>query len=421
MRFTASVPLLVVLSLLVACSARNNEEAPGPETVDVERLAGEVDGGRVLEHARVLAEEIGPRVAGTEAEMAAIDYVADALEEFGYDVSVEPFSFDGDRFAPGFVETGETTLDAFSLMGSVAGEATGTLMFAQLGSVEDLETVDASRGVVIVDRGDISFAEKVASAEEAGAAAVIIVNNVDEPLLGGTLGTTVSIPVVGVSEGARAGLLMAAEGGLEATVTARDGEGESANVLAKAPGAGECTIVVGGHHDTTPGSPGANDNASGVGHVLELARVSAKDGPLPGLCFATFGGEESGLFGSQEMAREFAAAGTLPRAMLNFDVTGMGDVVEAIGTEELVEDVLAIGEAHGIAVERSSLDPNVGSDHLSFEAEGVPVLFLGTGIYEEIHSPDDVFALLEEDALQAVAEAGIRTLLDLYVELAGAE
>ena len=69
------------------------------------------------------------------------------------------------------------------------------------------------------------------------------------------------------------------------------------NVVATIPGTAEGTIVVGAHHDTKdiPDFVGANDGASGVAVVLELARVLAAEAPLdgPSISLALFDAEEA--------------------------------------------------------------------------------------------------------------------------------
>src|SRR6185436_3174765 len=63
-------------------------------------------------------------------------------------------------------------------------------------------------------------------------------------------------------------------------------------------------IVVGAHYDTVPGSPGADDNASGVAVLIELARLNADAG---GIQFVAFANEEMPYFMSREMGSYFAA------------------------------------------------------------------------------------------------------------------
>src|SRR5438105_9116869 len=84
-------------------------------------------------------------------------------------------------------------------------------------------------------------------------------------------------------------------------------------------GAGE--IVVGAHYDTVPGSPGADDNASGVAVLIELARMK-----LPAR-FVAFANEEmpyfqSGEMGSHAWAARAHRAGESIRAMLSLEMLG---------------------------------------------------------------------------------------------------
>lgn len=425
--------LLLVCVMLAACSGRDDSApvasatAPPPTAAPTSppsnpaARATNLDPDRLLGHAQVLSEEIGPRVAGTAGANAAVDYIAAEFERYGYEVSVDEFTFEGNRFTPGSIVAGEVEIEGLSLAGSAAGEASGPLVFAGLGGDDALAETDVEGRIVVVDRGEIRFGQQYEEAASRGAAGLVIVNNEAGELVGGQLGTEAAIPVVGIASVHRDALLSATEGDLEATIRAWGTESSARNVVARAPRTERCLLLVGGHHDTVPDTPGANDNASGVAHVLELARAMADDGLDPGLCFATFGAEESGLFGSRALVADFESAGMLPEVMVNFDVTGRGRTVEAIGTDRLVARSIELGDEIGVDVVRSSLPPNTGSDHLSFTEAGVAVLFLGAGNYDEIHTPQDTFDELEPDAMEAVGEAGFAFVRDLYAALADGE
>lgn len=104
------------------------------------------------------------------------------------------------------------------------------------------------------------------------------------------------------------------------------------NVVARLEGSDdpERVYVISGHYDSMPtnamdpepDAPGANDDASGVAVVMELARVMATRRPRATILFAAVAGEEQGLFGSAFMARELKAEGTNVEAMLNNDIVG---------------------------------------------------------------------------------------------------
>ena len=63
---------------------------------------------------------------------------------------------------------------------------------------------------------------------------------------------------------------------------------------------------MGGHYDSVPAGPGANDNASGTATALEIASVLAADGELDDVCFVLFGAEEVGLIGSGAFVRSLS-------------------------------------------------------------------------------------------------------------------
>jgi Zn-dependent M28 family amino/carboxypeptidase len=69
-------------------------------------------------------------------------------------------------------------------------------------------------------------------------------------------------------------------------------------------------------------APGANDDASGVAIVMELARIMANKKPHTTILFAAVAGEEQGLYGSAFLARTLKSQGVNVEAMLNNDIVG---------------------------------------------------------------------------------------------------
>lgn len=88
--------------------------------------------------------------------------------------------------------------------------------------------------------------------------------------------------------------------------------------------------VVAGHYDSrvtdvmdaTSDAPGADDDASGVALVMELARVMAKRRPAATIVFVAVAGEEQGLYGSRYAATQFKAAGADVQGMFTNDIIG---------------------------------------------------------------------------------------------------
>ena len=91
--------------------------------------------------------------------------------------------------------------------------------------------------------------------------------------------------------------------------------------------------VVTGHYDSrvtdvmnaTTDAPGADDDASGVAAVMEMARVFATRPTEATIVFAAVAGEEQGLYGSDHMAQVFKDANTDIQAMFSNDIVGTGD------------------------------------------------------------------------------------------------
>jgi hypothetical protein len=107
------------------------------------------------------------------------------------------------------------------------------------------------------------------------------------------------------------------------------------NVVATLPGSvtPERIYVVTGHYDSratdvldfTSDAPGADDDASGVAVIMELARVMARRAPEATLVFAAVAGEEQGLYGSDHLAQAYQDANADIQAMFSNDIVGTGD------------------------------------------------------------------------------------------------
>jgi len=101
---------------------------------------------------------------------------------------------------------------------------------------------------------------------------------------------------------------------------------ETANVVAVLPGTASPDVVylLTSHFDSVEAGPGADDDASGIAALLEVARQLAAS-PMPAtIMFGALSGEEAGLLGARELARRLTAADTAVRGVLNNDMIGWG-------------------------------------------------------------------------------------------------
>jgi len=179
--------------------------------------------------------------------------------------------------------------------------------------------------------------------------------------------------------------------------------GRTFNVVAEPPGFDPLRphLIVGAHLDTVPQSPGAVDNATGVGIVIELARLAALDPPSIPVLFVAFGGEEArvpkgGLHGSKAFV---AALGAKKRAavvgVIVIDRAGTGSRVPVCTVSEasqaFAHEVLNV--ARRVHVPAFSCD-NGSSDHVSFDRAGLRAIRIGPDDFREYHTPRDVPSIL---------------------------
>ncbi len=182
-------------------------------------------------------------------------------------------------------------------------------------------------------------------------------------------------------------------------------------------------VIVGAHHDHLGRGisgamrrnrvgevhNGADDNASGVAGIIELARALAPRAATlrRHVLFMTLGAEEWGLLGSKHFAdhpllRVPAGDGRAETpvdaiAMINMDMVGRmredrllaSGLATSTAWPELLDRALADG-SHDIDVAKESDREILGSsDHTSFYQMGMPVVFFFTGGHEQYHTPDD--------------------------------
>ncbi len=193
------------------------------------------------------------------------------------------------------------------------------------------------------------------------------------------------------------------------------GAGTSENVVADPPGFDPAVVhvVTGAHLDTVAVAPGAEDNASGIGVMLELARMAAAEPPTLPVRFIAFGAEEPRgrgdsmhHFGSQAYVRDLPAAQQAAiAAMVSLDRVGVpaADVPLAtggIGTTEVMDALSAASDRAGIPTTRSQ--DNRASDHWSFEKADIPCARMGSVPYPGYHSAGDVPSVVDPEQLGRV-------------------
>jgi hypothetical protein len=190
------------------------------------------------------------------------------------------------------------------------------------------------------------------------------------------------------------------------------GSGRTSNVVARLPGevGAQPYVVVGAHLDTVPQAPGAEDNASGVAVLVELADLAARLGTRRPVTFVVFGAEEprgpaddEHHFGSQAYVRREVERGAAVAAMVSLDRVGTPGPVPVctggLSRPEVRRELLAAADRVGVAARPCE---NRTSDHWPFEKAGETVARIGGTDYPEYHSARDLPRVVSERQLDRV-------------------
>lgn len=217
------------------------------------------------------------------------------------------------------------------------------------------------------------------------------------------------------------------------------------NAVARLSGQTQREIILFAHHDTVEEAPGAEDNASGVGVLVELARVLRERKLRHTIVFAVWDAEEIGAYGSEayveslsadEFARIDAAVGTEMLGwkdgypVLHLMQRNFADEAPEFCPAELPHRILCAAREAGLPlgvgdpwlefgyqIVVRSARVNTGSDDIRFLSKGIPALFLAassfTRFYPHYHQPTDTVERLSAEQLQRsgrILEASVLAL-----------
>jgi Zn-dependent M28 family amino/carboxypeptidase len=189
---------------------------------------------------------------------------------------------------------------------------------------------------------------------------------------------------------------------------------------------GDRYIVVTAHYDHVGVNDGqiyngADDNASGVATLLELARRLKAEAPEHSVIFVAFDGEERGLLG----AKHFVEAPPVPLSSIalnmNFDMTARAETdgkLWVTGTYQhptfrpMLETVQPRGPVSLAFGKDTPQDTGANnwveaSDHGAFYRAGVPFLYLGVDYHPDYHKPTDDFVKVTPEVFTAATELAI--------------
>ena len=409
---TATATAVSDPSPTVAAEPQSRPETSLVDADDVGSLSS-----RAYDLTIMLAEDLSPRQSATEEELRGAMFLSNEMTDLGYMVEIQDFEvFDAspggslevlpgsDGSEPGVTfsrRDGDThrifflPFEPFKI-----GQAQGEMVFAGLGDDDDFEGVDVHGKIVVMERGTLSFEDKETNAADRGAIGVVVFNNEPRFYFGGKLAQEPDIFAGGIPQADGRRLQRELNDGNDLTaelLVYPTGNGPSRNVVAELNNeiVGDPVVVIGAHYDTTPWSPGANDNGSGTATALIIAEELA-DEELPfDLRFIFFGSEETGLHGSTYYANDLSTTEIARiEAMINLDVVATGNL-HAFGDELLTD--YANDAADVLEVELTITGPFEwgASDYVGFEERDVPFMMLYAHDLQYINHPSDTIEHVE--------------------------
>lgn len=362
------------------------------------------------------------RALGTKGYEEASEYVEKVLTDLGYEVERQEFTVpsqkfgtielkvDGENVKAKSLSYTEGTKDPITDAALVlpVDDKYGDKAGGELGCSADDFDETVKDAIVLVQRGECAFSDKVKNASEKGAAGVVIYNNTDGDL-NGTLGERFegSAPAVSVDQATGDSLrdkATAENADVKASLTLETEftESKTWNILAETKAGDPNNVhMLGAHLDSVPEGPGINDNASGVAGVLTVAKGLANqerevDNKVR---IGIWGAEEVGLVGSTHYVESLSEEelGKIT-SYLNYDMIGSNNyavsTLDANGDyREIPEDVKV--PKGSVELEKLYTDyfdsvdqPYIGaefsgrSDYQAFMDAGIPVGGVNSGADE---------------------------------------
>ena len=432
------VSVALILSLAAAAEELDKETVREANTL----ISRSLDSSVGYDIINSLTTEVGPRLAGSEAEARARDWAVAKFKTLGFkNVRIEPFSVD---YWERHVESAEIVspfpqkLHITTLGGSVAtkpGGVTGQIVrFASLQALIDAPMAGLAGKIVFVDEYmtrtqdgsgyGVAVRKRSGAANEAGKrgaiAALIRSVGTDQHRFPhtGQMNYAKQIPKVPIAalsapdadQLQRALLLGEVEVKLSLEVESL-GPRQSGNVIGEIPGETDEIVIIGGHLDSWDLGTGAVDDGAGIGITLGAAKMilDLKRKPQRTIRVVLFGSEEVGLVGAKAYAEAYKTE--LDKHVIGAESDFGGGKIWRFDTRfgkdklHFAAAIQAVLGPLGIALGDNSASG--GPDMGPMRALGMPVATLkqnGWDYFDLHHTANDTFDKIKpEDIAQNVA------------------
>jgi aminopeptidase YwaD len=374
-----------------------------------------------LEHVNQLAAQIGSRPIGSPANLAAADYISGVFRQSGLSVEQQEIP------CPDWVaeqtslelqgQQLEASANTFSPSCDISAKTVPVCTLAELEAAEISGKIPVFYGDLaqgeLATKGGIYISERdgriLRILEERHPAGIITINPTLHARWRLIEDFDLEIPSVTVS--ARSGLILLKNPGslVQMKILTRRVPSSTANVIGRLPGQIPERIVLCAHYDSKVDTPGAYDNAAGVGVLLTLAQILSQQKHRHTLEWVAFTGEEGAGLGDMEYARAAHSTGnTFEQVTAAINIDGVGPYT---GTTTAASFV-ASQPFDALLEEKMKRYPGIirvepwpASDHYIFYSNGVPSIALTSkGIKDIFHTLSDTMEWISAEKLSEAVQ-----------------
>ena len=375
----------------------------------------------MLKHVKHLAVHIGSRPIGSTANLAAADYISEVFTKCGLSLEKQEIPCP-DWFAEHTsLELNGELLEVSANTFSPSCDISASIM--PVCTPAELELA-SMRGRILVFYGDMAQGELATKGgiyvsdrdrrilqllEERQPAGIITINPTIHARWRLIEDFDLDIPSVTVS--AHSGLKLLKDPGaiVQMKITTRRSPSHSHNVIGRLKGELPKRIVFCAHYDSKVDTPGAYDNAAGVGVLLILAEILSRRKHRYTLEWIAFTGEEGAGLGDMEYARRISNGFDQVNTAMNFDGVGPFTGTTTIASFSASQALEAlIDEKIGNYPGAIRVEPWPASDHYIFYSNGTPsIAFSSKGIRDIYHTSSDTFEWISGEKLAEVIQLAL--------------
>lgn len=410
------VPFILVITLLfifTSCSSKQNTETSFKD------YSKQISADAIYSHISVLASEDNARITGFSGETYAAAYVSRQFKKIGLEVESQSFPITAFQCKETELKINgneNKILDCKALTFTAPTPKEGftaQIVDCDMGTEDVLKEAIVKNKLVLMKRGGDFFRVKTERAASYGALGIIFYDTdpqSDEPVSASLLNLS-KIPAISIGriDGDYLKKQISTNKKIEATLKVDSicNESKSQNIIATLKAEKQTkdtkTLVIGAHYDGVD-TPAANDNASGIATVIEIAKLLSKEPVKCNVQFIAFGSEETGLIGSTYYMKNLKTEISDMIGMINLDMVGVGNklfIHTLLKSSKTVPAELAeaCAKEFKYSYARNESDR---SDHVPFASNGIDEVFFEYGPSTGYHTDKDNMSIIQKDALVKV-------------------